>query len=43
LNDKNVWFASLEDITDHLDHVTKSGGYIPRKEHLPYFDGPVLK
>jgi hypothetical protein len=42
LKDKNVWFASLEDIADHLDHITTSGGYIPREEHLPYFDSPVL-
>ena len=40
---KNVWFASLEDIVDHLDHITTSGGYMPRQENLPYFDGPVLK
>lgn len=43
LKEKDVWFASLEEIVNHLDQVTKSGSYMPRQENLPYYDGPVLK
>ena len=43
LKKKNVWFARLDEIADHLDHLTKSGSYKPRTEYLPYYDRPILK
>ena len=36
LGERNVWFAPLEDIADHLDKVT-SGGTVIRTEYLPYY------
>ena len=41
LNEKDVWFAPLEDIAAHVKTVTEDGSYTPRVEHLPYYDGPV--
>ena len=41
LNEKDVWFAPLEDIAAHVKAVTEDGSYTPRVEHLPYYDGPV--
>ncbi len=38
--ERNVWFARLEDIADHLDSLKAAGTYAPRVEKLPYFDGP---
>jgi peptidoglycan/xylan/chitin deacetylase (PgdA/CDA1 family) len=40
---RNVWFARLEDIADHMDGLRKAGTWSPRVEKLPYYDGPVLK
>ena len=42
LNEKDVWFASLEDIMNHVEGLREAGDYVPRVEKLPYFDGPVL-
>ncbi|WP_317056433.1 MULTISPECIES: polysaccharide deacetylase family protein [Roseovarius] len=36
---KDVWFARLEDIADHLDKVSAEGTYL-RTETLPYFTDP---
>ncbi len=41
LRDRDVWFAPLGDIVDHVQGLTTSGAYAPRVEHLPYFDGPI--
>ncbi len=41
--EKNVWFAKLEDIADHLDDLRASGKWEPRAESLPYYTGPVLE
>jgi hypothetical protein len=30
---KNVWFARLEDIADHMDGLRKSGEWSPRVEN----------
>ena len=40
LNSKDVWFATLSGIADHLDTLTQAGGYTPRTEQLPYYTGP---
>jgi hypothetical protein len=39
LTEKDVWFARLVDIADHLDRL-KADGWTPRTDHLPYYDGP---
>ena len=39
LETRDVWFARLEDIADHLDALTATGGYTPRTESLPYYEG----
>ena len=41
LEQKDVWFAPLEDIVAHVKAVTASGEYTPRIEKLPYYTGPV--
>ena len=32
LNTKDVWFARLDQIADHLDQLVASGAYAPRSE-----------
>ncbi|MEO1491628.1 MAG: polysaccharide deacetylase [Pseudomonadota bacterium] len=39
LAEKDVWFARLSDIADHLDALA-AGGWTPRVERLPYYTGP---
>lgn len=41
LKTKKVWFASLEEIINHVKMLSASGQYQPRVEQLPYFKGPV--
>ena len=41
LNTRDVWFAPLEEIIGHVERLRAEGGYVPRVENLPYFDGPV--
>ncbi|MEL0303682.1 MAG: polysaccharide deacetylase [Rhodobiaceae bacterium] len=40
LRTKDVWFARLDQIADHLDGLVARGDYTPRVEHLPYYTGP---
>jgi peptidoglycan/xylan/chitin deacetylase (PgdA/CDA1 family) len=37
---KDVWFARLDQIADHLDGLVARGEYTPRVEHLPYYTEP---
>lgn len=37
----DVWFATLEEIAAHVRHLVDSGTWSPRRDHLPYYDGPV--
>jgi len=37
----DVWFASLEDIAQHIVKCRKDGSYSPRVDRLPYYDRPV--
>lgn len=39
LSTKDVWFARLEDIADHLDKITSDGATL-RTETLPYYTDP---
>jgi peptidoglycan/xylan/chitin deacetylase (PgdA/CDA1 family) len=41
LKTKKVWFASLEEIINHVRMLSASGQYQPRVEQLPYFKGAV--
>ena len=41
LNTKDVWFARLDEIADHLDRIEASGAYVPRREALPYYTAPI--
>ncbi|MEO1611412.1 MAG: hypothetical protein AAFU55_03510, partial [Pseudomonadota bacterium] len=36
---KDVWFAPLREIADHLDAIA-ADGWTPRTEQLPYYTGP---
>ena len=36
----DVWFASMNDIAEHIRKVTESGEYEPRRDKLPYYNKP---
>jgi peptidoglycan-N-acetylglucosamine deacetylase len=40
---KDVWFATLEQIADHMDALQEAGSWSPSVDHLPYYNGPILK
>ena len=40
LRTKDVWFARLDQIADHLDGLVARAEYSPRVENLPYYSGP---
>jgi peptidoglycan-N-acetylglucosamine deacetylase len=40
-NKGDVWFASLAEITEHLEGLIKSGRWKPDVEHLPFWPEPV--
>ncbi|MEM7059037.1 MAG: polysaccharide deacetylase [Pseudomonadota bacterium] len=40
LEARDVWFARLSDIADHLDALNDAGTYTARVEKLPYYTGP---
>ena len=39
LSEKDVWFAPLREIADHLDALS-ADGWSPRTERLPYYTDP---
>tara|TARA_B100000989_G_scaffold218890_1_gene166926 strand:+ start:1297 stop:2181 length:885 start_codon:yes stop_codon:yes gene_type:complete len=41
LRTKNVWFARLDEIANHLDQIVLDGIYEPRQEKLPYYAAPI--
>ena len=41
LDKGDVWIAPLEDIAAHVREVVASGRHQPRRERLPYYDGPL--
>ena len=36
-----VWFATLEEIAAHVKHVMADGLWTPRRDRLPYYEGPI--
>lgn len=40
-NKGSVWFASMEEIANHVQSVIASGDYQPPVDRIPYFSGPV--
>ena len=36
-----VWFATLEEIVDHVNGCIADGGWRPRRERLPFYQGPI--
>ena len=42
LSEKDVWFATLDQIADHLDAIQRDGLWHPSVEKLPYYPGPIL-
>ena len=40
---KDVWFARLDQIADHLDQLVARGEYTPRRDTLPYYTEPVWR
>jgi peptidoglycan/xylan/chitin deacetylase (PgdA/CDA1 family) len=41
LNKGSVWFATLEEIARHVRASIDDGGYRPRVDELPYYDGRI--
>ena len=41
LNTRDVWFARLDQIADHMDNIVSTGAYHPHCEKLPYYTAPV--
>lgn len=39
--ERDVWFAPLGEIVDHVEALRQAGSHAPRIETLPYFNGPV--
>ena len=39
---RDVWFATLDELADHMDQLQRSGIWTPSIERLPYYDGPIL-
>lgn len=37
----DVWFAPMEEIAAHVQHLVASGGWTPRIDRLPYYAAPV--
>lgn len=37
-----VWFATLEQIADHVNGLTAAGEWQPRRESIPFYSAPVL-
>ena len=42
LSEKNVWFATLEEVVGHVKSLVDNGEYKPRVDVLPYYHKPVL-
>ena len=42
MKDRNVWFASLDEISDHMDELIKNDIWQPSIEKLPYYLNTVL-
>jgi peptidoglycan/xylan/chitin deacetylase (PgdA/CDA1 family) len=40
-NKGSVWFATLEEIADHLTELERTGQWRPRIDQLPYYSGPI--
>jgi peptidoglycan/xylan/chitin deacetylase (PgdA/CDA1 family) len=40
-NKGGVWFATLEEVARHVRKSIEEGGYAPRVDRLPYYDGRV--
>ena len=40
-NKGSVWFATLEEIADHLTELERTGQWHPRIDQLPYYPGPI--
>jgi len=36
-----VWFATLEEIATHVRHVMSDDLWTPRRDRLPYYEGPI--
>ncbi len=41
LENRDVWFAPLEEIAAHIQGLRKDGTYSPRIDSVPYYEGPV--
>jgi len=37
----DVWFAPMEEIAAHVQHLVATGGWTPRIDRLPYYAAPV--
>lgn len=41
LDKGGVWFATLEEIANHVTSVWATGESEPRRERIPFYDGPI--
>ena len=42
MHDKGqVWFATLEEIANHVRSLIDTGAWTPRVDRLPYYEGPI--
>ncbi|MBN35617.1 MAG: hypothetical protein CMM46_12780 [Rhodospirillaceae bacterium] len=37
----DAWFATMEEIAEHIAHCRADGTWTPRVEHLPYLTEPL--
>jgi len=40
-NRGGVWFATMEEIANHVQACIDNGSWTPRVDDLPYYDGPI--
>jgi hypothetical protein len=43
VEEKDVWFATLEEIADHMAALERDGIWAPSVEQLPQYSGPILE
>jgi hypothetical protein len=43
LNKGKVWFATHEEIANHVENLIKTKKWEPRRENMPFYKKPVLE
>ena len=42
-NRGGVWFATMEEIANHVQVCIDDGSWKPRVDELPYYDAPIAE